>query len=121
LETFDAHLDGYMHRHHNIGDHITAEQSCYSLRRLDNKQMNGDKYPDMGIKLKRFSLDDCLEEVKKKYPTAYMEGAAGLGRSFFIRSNPHPLLVGVCWSSGKPTKDWNYIWWVRVAPEPREW
>jgi hypothetical protein len=89
--------------------------------------MKLDKYPDMGTKLKRFSLDDCFEEVKKKYPNAYMEGAAGLQRSFFIRNiglntrSEEAKLVGACWSSGKPTEDWNYIWWVRVADEPREW
>jgi hypothetical protein len=56
-----------------------------------------------------------------------MEGAAGLQRSFFIRNiglntrSEEAKLVGACWSSGKPTEDWNYIWWVRVADEPREW
>ncbi len=88
--------------------------------------MKQDLYPNMGTKLKRFSLDECFEEVKKKYPNANMEGSAGLQRSFFIPLVPKTpmsstLLVGVCWSSGKPTKDWNYVWWVRVAEEPMEW
>ena len=89
--------------------------------------MKMDKYPDMGTKLKRFSLAECFEEIQKKYPTAYMEGAAGLQRSFYVRDmelntrSERALLVGVCWSSGKPNKDWNYTWWVRVSDEPREW
>lgn len=89
--------------------------------------MNNDKYPDMGTKLKKYSMDECFDEVKKKYPNAYMEGAAGLQRSFFIRDielntrSESALLVGVCWSSGKFNKNFNYVWYVRVSEEPRQW
>ena len=90
-----------------------------------------DRHPDWGKKKLVWSIDEALEEIKKVYPDAYLEGSAGLQRSFFVTvENRDPnftgnrmkkLLVGHCWSSGRVNKDFNYRWYVRVAPEPKEW
>lgn len=83
-------------------------------------KMMKDLYPEIGKKQKVFSLDDAWEIIKQKYPTVYMEGSAGLARHFCINDRNHILVVGYAWSSGKVNKDWNYTWYVRVFPEPKE-
>lgn len=81
-----------------------------------NKDIYKDRYPN--TKHKRYSLDDCLMAVKKKYPECWMEGSAGLQRMFMVQVGDKNRMVGHAFSSGRLTKDFNYTWYVRVFEKP---
>jgi len=84
--------------------------------------MKADRHKHLGgKKYKHYSLDECLTRVREKYPSAWMEGSAGLGRSFYVKVEKRRLMVADAWSSGRYNKDFEYTWFVRVFDEPKEW
>ncbi len=59
--------------------------------------MNGDSHPGLGPKDRVPSLEWALDQVRARYPVAYMEGSCGSERSFWIAASPDPELIAHCW------------------------
>ncbi len=61
------------------------------------------------------NLEDVLQEVRKHYPGASVEGSAGFERMYLDQTR---LLVAMAWSSGrKADSPWGYV----VFASAHEW
>ena len=83
----------------------------WSVKKIREKTMNIDRYPELGIKMKRHSFEECLSLVRTLWPDAYTEGSTGAERTFWSRALGQSELVGHCWPLRNP-KATNM--WVRI-------
>jgi hypothetical protein len=70
--------------------------------------MMKDIHPDLGPRKRVSSIEDALANVRKVWPSAWMEGSTGFQRSFWIRgADGLGALVGHCWEiRGRSDQFW---------------